>query len=310
VSAEGHGTRAIVAAFFANLGIAVAKFVAFVFSGSSSMLAESIHSVADTGNQGLLMLGGRLAKREATDDFQFGFGRERYFWAFVVSLVLFSLGSLFALFEGFEKIAHAGHELESVGWAFGVLGIAIVLEGYSLRTAVLEAGPLRGTGTWWQFVRTAKVPELPIVLLEDLGALIGLALAGAALVIAVITGDAVWDGIGTVCIGVLLGAIASVLAVEMRRLLIGESASKPDQEAIVAAVLGTPGVLRLIHLRTQHIGPSELLVGIKVALEPGFDMRRVAETINDLERRVRDGVRPDAVIYVEPDLYSGTIDEP
>ena len=164
--------RAVVAAFSANVGIAAAKFVAFFFTGAASILAEAVHSVADTGNQALLFLGSARAQRAATEEHPFGFGRERYFWAFVVALVLFSLGSLFAIGEGIEKL-RTPHELESPIWAIAVLGISIVLETFSLHTAVREANAVRGRQSWWSFVRHTKSPELPVVLLEDMGALLG-----------------------------------------------------------------------------------------------------------------------------------------
>ena len=229
--AAGGGTRAILAAFFANLGIAIAKFVAFLFTGASSMLAEAIHSAADTGNQALLLLGGRLARRDATDQHPFGYGRERYFWSFVVALVLFTVGSMFALYEGIAKIRHP-HEIDSPVWAFAVLGMAIVLESFSMRTAVVESNRVRGSASWVQFVRRSRSPELPVVLLEDLGALVGLVLAMGALVIAVVFDAPVWDGVGTFSIGILLGLIAVVLAVEMRSLLLGEGATATDAAAI------------------------------------------------------------------------------
>ena len=169
----GHGTRAVIAALLANVGIAVAKFVGFVITGSASMLAESIHSVADSGNQCLLLLGGRRARREADEAHPFGYGRERYFWAFIVALVLFSLGGAFAIFEGIEKIRHP-HEVESPAVAIAILLFAVALETYSFRTAIVEADKIRGDASWWQFIRRSKNPELPVVLLEDLGAEIGL----------------------------------------------------------------------------------------------------------------------------------------
>lgn len=302
-----HGTRAIVAAFFANLGIAISKFVAFLFTGSSSLLAESIHSVADTGNQGLLLLGGRLARREPTDEFQFGFARERYFWSFVVALVLFSVGALFALYEGFQKIADP-HAIESPAWAFGVLGFAIVLELFSLRTAIVESLPLKGDATWWQFVRTTKVPELPVVLLEDLGALVGLVLALLAVTIAVAADAPVWDGIGTVTIGLLLGAIAVILAIEMKALIIGESARPKQMELIRVAMASSPHVEHIIHIRTQFLGPEELLVAAKVAFDPALTVPQLAEAVNDVERRVREVVPEARPMYVEPDLMRSEVD--
>jgi len=296
-----HGVKSIIAAFFANLGIAVAKFVGFLFTRSSSMLAESIHSVADTGNQGLLLLGGRMARRDANTRFQFGFGRERYFWSFVVALVLFSLGSLFALWEGFQKIRHP-HTVESLGWALGILGVAMVLESFSLRTALRESRPLKPSGSWWRFIRTAHVPELPVVLLEDSAALIGLVLAFVAVTIAAVADAPVWDAVGTLCIGLLLGVIAVILAVEMKGLLIGESALPEDQDLIRHAIDASPHVERIIHLRTQYLGPDELLVGVKVAFDTALTVPELATAINEIERNVREVVPIAWPMYVEPDV--------
>jgi cation diffusion facilitator family transporter len=296
------GTRAIIAAFFANLGIAVAKFVGFLFTSSSSMLAESIHSLADTGNQGLLLLGGRRARKAPDEEHPFGYARERYFWAFVVALVLFSLGSLFAIFEGIEKIRHP-HELESIGWAIGILLVAIVLEAFSFRTAVKEASHARGGIPLRTYIRRAKAPELPVVLLEDFGAMVGLVFALTAVIVAKATDDAVWDGVGTLCIGILLGIIAIVLAVEMKSLLIGEGASPTDLQAIETAILASPATERIIHLRTQHLGPEELLVGVKVQFRPGLDVEGLAAAIDDVEQRVREVVPIARPFYVEPGIY-------
>jgi cation diffusion facilitator family transporter len=299
--AHGHGTKAVIAALLANAGIAIAKFGAFLLTSSASMLAESIHSVADSGNQGLLLLGGKRAKRAPTPQHPFGYGRERYFWSFVVALILFSLGGMFAIYEGIEKLRHP-HELESGGIAIGVLLVAIVLEIFSFRTAIQESNLVRGDMSWPTFVRKAKVPELPVVLLEDLGALLGLCMALTAVSLTIATDDPMWDGIGTLSIGVLLVVIAIFLAVEMKSLLIGEAASETDQGAITAAVESDPSVRRLIHMRTQHIGPEELLVGVKLEFAPGLSVSDVADTINRVEATVRAAVPTTRVIYVEPDL--------
>ena len=299
--AAGGGTKAILAALFANLGIAIAKFVAFAFTRSSSMLAEAIHSVADTSNQALLLLGGRLARRDATDEHQFGFGRERYFWSFVVALVLFSVGSLFALWEGVEKIRHP-HEIDSPLWAISVLSIGIVLEGFSFRTAIVESNRIRGSASWTAFIRRSRTPELPVVLLEDLGAMIGLVFALTAVSIATVFDAPVWDGIGTLSIGVLLGAIAVVLMVEMRSLLLGESAGKADAAAIRAAISSTEGVERLIQLRTQHLGPDELLVAAKVQFDPGYTTAELAAAIDRVETNTRRAVPIATPMYVEPGI--------
>ena len=307
--AAGGGTKAILAALFANLGLAIAKFVGFAVTGASSMLAEAIHSVADTSNQALLLMGGRLARRDATAQHSFGFGRERYFWSFVVALVLFTVGSLYALYEGIEKIRHP-HEIDFPMVAFVVLGVGIVLESFSMRTAVVESNRVRGQASWATFVRRSRNPELPVVLLEDLGALVGLILALGALVIAVVFDAPVWDGIGTLSIGVLLGLIAIVLAVEMRSLLLGESATRADDDAIRKAITSTDGVMGLIHLRTQHIGPDELLVAAKVSFDPGYTTADLVEAINRVEERTRTAVPIARIMYVEPDVEAERLSGP
>jgi cation diffusion facilitator family transporter len=302
-----HGTRAVIAALLANLGIAVAKFVGFLLTSSASMLAESVHSVADSGNQALLLFGGARAKRAATEEHPFGYGRERFFWAFVVALILFSVGGMFAVFEGIEKILHP-HELEDVTIAIVILVVAIVLEGLSFRTAVIEAGRVRDTQvSWWSFIRRTKQPELPIVLLEDFGALIGLGIALVAITTAHVTGDAVWDGVGTLCIGLLLVSIAAVLSVEMKGLLIGESATQADRQKIAAAIEIEPSVAKLIHMRTEHIGPEELLVGAKIELVPGLSMPETAEAVDRIESSIRRAVPIARVIYLEPDVFRTTV---
>ncbi|QKV94617.1 cation diffusion facilitator family transporter [Streptomyces sp. NA02950] len=300
MSASG-GTKAIVAALGANLAIAAAKFVAFAFSGSSSMLAEGVHSLADSGNQGLLLLGGKKAKREATPEHPFGYGRERYIYGFLVSIVLFTIGGVFALYEGYEKIQHP-HELEHWYWPVGVLLFAIIAEGFSFRTAIKESNEVRGKLTWSQFVRRAKAPELPVVLLEDLGALVGLLLALGGVGLTLLTGDAVWDGIGTICIGVLLVLIALVLAAETKSLLLGEAADAEQVAKIRAALVDGETVTGLIHMRTLHLGPEELLVAAKVAVQHDDTAAEVARAIDAAEARVREAVPIARVIYLEPDI--------
>jgi cation diffusion facilitator family transporter len=304
MSASG-GTKAIVAALGANLAIAVAKFVAFAFSGSSSMLAEGVHSIADSGNQGLLLLGGKKAKREATPEHPFGYGRERYIYGFLVSIVLFSIGGVFALYEGYEKIKHP-HDLEHWYWPVGVLVFAIIAESFSFRTAIKESNEIRGKLTWSQFVRRAKAPELPVVLLEDLGALVGLILALGGVGLTLITGDAVWDGIGTVCIGVLLVLIALVLAAETKSLLLGEAADADQVAKIREALVDGETVTGLIHMRTLHLGPEELLVAAKVAVQHDDTAAEVARAIDAAEARVREAVPIARVIYLEPDILRAT----
>ena len=298
--ADGSRT-AIIAAFFANLGIALAKFVGFFFTGAASMLAEAVHSVADTSNQGLLLLGERKARRRPTPEHPFGFGTERYFWAFVVALVIFTLGSLFALFEGEEKLRHP-HKLESAGWAVAILLLAIVFESFSLRTAVRESRHVKGDESWWAFIRRAKVPELPVVLLEDTGALIGLVFALSGVGLAEVTGNARFDAAGSMAIGVLLGVIAMILVVEMKSLLIGEAASPAVTAKIARAIESAPHVRGLIHMRTQHLGPSELLVAAKVEFDARLTIAELATVIDDVEATMRAAVPAARVIYLEPDI--------
>jgi cation diffusion facilitator family transporter len=302
MSASG-GTRAIVAALGANLAIAASKFVAFAFSGSSSMLAEGVHSLADSGNQFLLLIGGKRAQRDATPQHPFGYGRERFIYAFLVSIVLFSVGGMFAIYEGFEKISHP-HEVENWYWPVGVLLFAILAEGFSFRTAIKESNGLRGSLSWAQFIRRAKAPELPVVLLEDFGALIGLVLALGGVGLALLTGDGVWDGIGTVCIGVLLVMIALVLAAETKSLLLGEAAGPEVVRKIEAAIVDGDTVPRIIHMRTLHLGPEELLVAAKIAVRHDDTATQVAAAIDAAEARVRAAVPIARVIYLEPDIYS------
>jgi cation diffusion facilitator family transporter len=310
---SGGSRRAVIAALLANLGIAVAKFIGFAFTRSSSMLAEGVHSVADSGNQLLLLLGQHRSTLRPNEVHPFGYGRERYFWGFVVSIVLFSLGSMFAIFEGVEKILHP-HELEDLGWALAILGVAVVLEASSFRTAVREANPLRGSRSWPRFVRESKAPELPVLLAEDSGALVGLVIAIVALVLADLTGNARFDGAGSVLIGLLLGTLAIILAIEMKSLLIGEAASSRDQTSIRDAIEGAPPVRRLIHLRTEHLGPEDVLVAAKVDFDPTMSITQLAHAIDDVEVRIR-AVVPDArLIFLEPDItrdgITGDRDEP
>lgn len=296
------GTRAIIAALLANLGIAATKFIAWALSGSASMLAEGVHSLADSANQILLIIGGRRSRRDATETHPFGFGRDRYVYAFVVSIILFTVGGVFSIYEGIEKLTHP-HPLEMWWVPIIVLLVAIVLESFSLRTAMAESRPLKGSQSWVSFVRHAKAPELPVVLLEDLAALVGLVFALFGVGLTVITGNSVWDAIGTLLIGSLLIAVAVTLGIETKSLLIGEGANPADRTAITAAILDGPEVERIIHLKTLYLGPDELLVAAKLGFGADERLSTVASAIDKIETRIREAVPVARVIYLEPDVY-------
>ncbi|GAB2483624.1 cation diffusion facilitator family transporter [Nocardiopsis aegyptia] len=297
-------------ALAANMGIAVTKFVAFGLTGSSAMLAEGIHSVADSGNQGLLLLGGKRARRGATPEHPFGYGRERYIYAFLVSIVLFSMGGLFALYEAWHKLSDP-HPITEWQWVpVVVLVVAIGMESFAMRTAIKESNAVRGKASWVEFVRRSKSPELPVILLEDAGALVGLVFALFGVGLTLITGNGVWDGLGTAAIGVLLVVIAIVLAVEMKSLLIGESATREHVREIESAIGGVDDINGIIHMRTLHIGPEELLVAAKIAVDAEDDAQRIARAIDTAEERVRAAVPIARMIYLEPDLLREERSEP
>lgn len=309
MSTEGS-TRAVIAALSANLFIAVTKFGAWALTGASSMLAEAIHSVADSGNQALLLIGGKRARREATPEHPFGFGRERYVYAFIVAIVLFTVGGLFALYEAYHKWeeVHAGHPnelLESRWWwvPLVVLGLAIIAESFSFRTAIAESGKTKGRQSWVRFIRSAKAPELPVVLLEDFAALLGLTFALFGVGMTLLTGNGVFDVLGTAMIGVLLVAVAISLAIETKSLLVGESAKPEVIDRIRAALEGSAGVERIIHLKTLHLGPEEILVAAKIGVAATTSAAVVAEVIDGAEAAIR-GVEPMVSdLYLEPDIY-------
>jgi cation diffusion facilitator family transporter len=309
VSTEG-GNKAVVAALTANLAIAATKFAAWALTGASSMLAEAIHSVADSGNQILLLLGGRRAKRGPTEEHPFGFGRERYIFAFIVSIVLFSIGGLFALYEAYHKY-HEVHEglpnelIEGRWWwvPLVVLGASIIAEGFSFRTAIRESNKTRGKQRWTRFIRSAKAPELPVILLEDFAALIGLVFALLGVSLTLLTGNGYWDVVGTAMIGLLLVAVAVTLAIETKSLLLGESATAEAITRIEQAITATPGVERVIHMKTLHMGPEEILVAAKIAVSPTTSAAEVADAIDRAEINIRAAEPMVTSLYLEPDIF-------
>lgn len=308
-SGGGHGSnKAIVAALLANTVIAVLKFGGWALTGASSMLAEAIHSVADTGNQFLLLIGGKRAQKQATKEHPFGYGRERYVFAFMVAIVMFSIGGVFALYEAYHKLEDvlSGHHEDMGRWWWVPIVIligAIIAEGLSLRTAVRESDKARGRQRLSRYIRSAKAPELPVVLLEDSAAVIGLVFALLGVVLTKITGNGIFDVIGTALIGLLLVAVAITLAVETKSLLLGEAASPQSVAKVRAALTATDGVDRVIHMKTLHLGPEEILVAAKIAVSPGDTAARVAELINNAEVAIREAEPMVTSLYLEPDIY-------
>jgi cation diffusion facilitator family transporter len=295
--------KAVIAALAVNLGIAVVKFIAFLFTGSASMLAESVHSVADTGNELLLLIGSGRSRRARTELHPFGFGRERYFYAFVVAVLLFTVGAVFSIYDGVHKIL-SPEAVRSPGIAFGVLGICVVLESFSLRTAIREANVERRGRGWRAFVHHTKAPELPVVLMEDLAALLGLTFAFTGVLLSVLTGHGQWDGVGSVAVGVLLACAAFIVGYETKSLLLGEAANTEVSDAIVAALQQGPEGFPVIHLRTSHVGPDSLLVAAKIAVPGALSAAALAARIDAAEKRVREAVPIAETIYLEPDIYA------
>jgi cation diffusion facilitator family transporter len=266
------------------------------------MLAEFVHSVADCSDQILLLVGRNRANRAETVEHPFGYGRERFLYGFLVSVVLFSVGGAYSVYEGIHKIIHPG-TITDPYVAFGVLFISAILEGFSLRTAIKESNPHRDGAGWGSFIHRAKGPDLIVVLLEDSAALAGLAFAFAAIGLSVLTGNGSWDGAGSVAIGLLLAFVAVVVARETKSLLIGESASAEAEAAIVAALGNGPELERVIHLRTVHLSPDSLLVAAKVAVRADDSAATVVRGIDAAESRVRAALPIAHVIYLEPDIY-------
>ncbi len=297
---QSESRAAVVAALAANVGIAVAKAIGFVVTGSASLLAEAGHSVADSGNQGVLLFGQSRSQREPDAAHPFGHARERFFSAFVVAVILFTAGAGFAAREGYDKLAHP-HDVESPIVAILILLVAMGLEAFSLRTAVRAANAIRDGRGWWRFIRESKAADLNVVLLEDTAALVGLIIAFLGVLLAAVTGDGAWDGLGTIAIAVLLAAVAAVLAVETKSLLIGEAAS-PDEIAEIRRALTSGDVFEgVVHLRTEHRGPDEILVAAKVAVPAGTPSGSLARAIDEAEARIRAALPAARYIFIEPD---------
>ena len=286
----------------ANLGIAVTKLIAALFSGSGAMLAEAVHSFADTINQVLLLVGGRRSTKAADEEHPFGYGRARFLYGFLVASILFSVGGAYSIYEGVHKLQNP-EPLEVPWLPIVVILISMVLEGFSFRTARHESLPFKGSGSWISFIRRAKAPELPIVLLEDTAALTGLFFALIGVGLTVITGNPLFDSIGTLLIGALLILVAVILGIETKSLLIGEGASPENVATIRDAINAHPTVESLIHMKTLYLGPDELMIAAKVAFPKATRLVEIATAIDALEADIRAKIPTARVIYIEPDLY-------
>ena len=291
--------RVVVAALLANIAIAIVKGAVAVVTRSSAMLAEACHSLADTANQGFLLVGVRLSRRPPDEKHPFGYATETYFWAFIVALCLFAVGAAFSIYEGVHKMIGSAEQVRNPMWAFAVLGVSFALELYSFSVARREFRTIRAGRTVREAVADARDPVVLTVLFEDSAALVGLALAGGGVALSVVTGDPRWDGLASILVGAVLGVVAFVLARESKDLLIGESLPQADRVRARAIVAATPGVREVIHLRTMHLGPTEALAAVKVRFADGLTTRDIETATDEIERRLRAELPVLARIYVE-----------
>jgi cation diffusion facilitator family transporter len=289
----------VVVALLANVAVAAAKFGAYAITGSSAILAESLHSLADSTNEVLLLVGARRSIRPADGPHPFGYARYRYLYAFIVSLTVFWIGGVLAVLEGVTHLASDEPMLDP-RWAFAVLGVGAILDGWSFRTTVRAGRSAKGMLSWRQVVRTTKAPELLVVFLEDLGALIGIGIAFAGVALTTITGDGLWDALASILIGALLMAIGLVVNRETQSLLLGESATDEVVARIRTAIATTPGIDAVIDLRTIHLGPDDLVVATGIVVDPVADAGGIVRSIVEAKRRTRETVPFRTVIYIEP----------
>ena len=297
------GLRVVIAALVVNIAIAVFKFIAAAFSGSTAMLAEAAHSTADTANQIFLIIGMRKSARPPDREHPFGYGPETYFWAFIVALCIFSMGGWFSVHEGFDKILHRndpGAELSDPRWAYVVLGVSILLESYSFSVAMREFRHIRAGRGVRRTLKETRDPTVLTVLFEDLAALFGLVVALGGIVLARMTGNVAWDGAASIVVGLALGAVAFVLARDTKSLLIGQSVNEADEQKIREIVCANRDVVELVHLRTMHMAPEEVIAAIKVRFLGNLDTRTLELRINEIEAALRQALPRLRRIYIEP----------
>ncbi|ALN86787.1 cation diffusion facilitator family transporter [Lysobacter capsici] len=299
----GDSTRAILFALGANFAIAVAKGVAAFFTGSSAMLAETVHSLADCGNQGLLLLGLKQSKRPPTPDYPLGYGKAIYFWSFLVAVMLFTVGGMFSLYEGIHKLQHP-EPLKQWWWAAGVLAFGIAAEWVSMRACLQEVAKARGQRSLWQWFRESRQAELVVIFGEDLAALLGLVLALGAVLLAVFTGNPIWDAIGTICIGALLIIVAVFVAIEVKAMLIGQSVDPLRQQQIREFLDSRPEIARVISVITLQLG-NEVMVSVQAQMREEHSVAGLTEQINTVERAMKQAFPEVRWSFFEPDLKLG-----
>jgi len=298
--AGANSTKAVLYALGANGAIAVSKYVAAAITGSGSMLAEAVHSTADCGNQALLLFGLKRAKRPPSDDYPLGYGKEIYFWSFIVAIMLFSVGGLFSLYEGWHKLNHP-EPLSYPLLALGVLLFGIVAESFSTWGCLREVNKVRGSRTVWQWFRTSRHAELVVILGEDIAALLGLTFAFVAVLLAWVTGNPMWDAVGGIAIGVLLIVVAVLVGVEVKQLLVGQGVEAPIREEMMAFLAAQPGVEKVLKLLTLHMG-ADVMVAVKARMRPQAGADALVEAVNRTEAAFAGRFPQVQWIFFEPDV--------
>lgn len=301
--AQGDAQKVVVAALVGNLGIAACKFFAVAMTSSSATLAEAVHSLADTGNQALLLVGMVLARRGSSDVYAFGRAAERYFWPFVVALVLFSVGGAFAIYEGVHKLMAPSRASGSAWWSIVVLGASLLIEAASFSVACKEFRKASGRRGVAHVILHGKDPTIPLVLMEDTSAMVGLVIALGAVAVSAATGARAFDALGSILIGIMLCVTASVLAVQTHSLLIGESATPEMRTSVLRAAQQTPGVERVTQMLTLHLGPDEVLGALKVAFKADLTVDQIEQTTNEMERQIRANVPVMKRLFIEVDAH-------
>ena len=300
MSAQADSLKSVLFALGANLGIAISKAVAAFITGSGAMLAEAIHSFADSANQGLLLWGMKSAKKPADDDHPLGYGKVIYFWSFIVALLLFSVGGLFSINEGWHKL-HSTAPVVSPWIAIGVLGFSIVLEWFSLMGCVAEVNKIRAGRSWWRWFRESRQSELVVVFGEDIAALFGLAFALVAVGLTILTGNPVFDALGSIAIGVLLIVVAVLLSNQIKSMLVGQSAEAPLRAALASQLRSEAQIVELLQVLTLHFG-DDLMVAVKARMRDAQSSHVLAENINAIEDRLKAAFPEVRWIFFEPDV--------